>query len=91
MVEENHHDAGELLEANRRMKRTIRYGNILTVATLAVEIFLVAVANFFIRDKYVAVIVIGTVGMTGVFIIMAVALWKQSSILDVEMSLLRYI
>ena len=80
-----------VIEANRRMKRTIRFGNILTVITLVIEVILLVVMNLYIEDNILKVSLIATVGMTSLFIIMAVALWKQSSVFNVSMSLLRYI
>ena len=80
-----------VIEANRRMKRTIRTGNILTVLTFGAQMAVVLLVNLVNIDVMVKVNVLMVALVFSMLIIFSIAMWKQTAVFNVAMSLLRYI
>jgi hypothetical protein len=80
-----------VFEANRRMKKNIRLGNIFIYLLLGAEVFLFIVINVLSDDKLSAILLVTSIAMASMFLITVISLWKQKAIFNVALSLLHYI
>lgn len=84
-------DEGMVIEANNRMKRTVKLVNIIIVGAFLLQGVLVIGLMYTDIDPYVKSFIILVSGYAVLLIIMVTSLHRQKVIFDVSISLLKYI